>query len=409
MTTAIVAARRGLIDLHRWTRALLSRRALIPLGLAALAWQAPGAGRIIVDTIAEAYLQVSVFVAATLVLIHGAEHLFRFDLAAIMARHRRVQVPFAAFLGALPGCGGAIVVVTQYVNGHVGFGGLIAVLTATMGDAAFLLLSQEPVTALLVFALGSGVGTLAGYVVEAIHGPDFLRRKALAGPEEAGRRAAIGRRPRRTYGLGPLWLALMVPGMLLAIPIAARIDANAWFGGLAPYEPVTWLGFAGGVLALLMWSAHLTTEPGRLCEPGATAATPGAGDRDAARPALGARVINDTNFVTVWVIAAFLSFELGVHFSGADVAGWFAVWAPLTPLIAVLVGFLPGCGPQIIVTTLYLTGAIPMAALLGNAISNDGDALFPAIALAPRAAIVATLYTGIPALIVGYGAYMLAP
>lgn len=409
MTTAMLAARRGLIDLQRMLREPLYWRALVPMGLLALAWQVPGAGRIIVDTIAEAYLQVSVFVAATLALIHGAERLFRFDLAAAMAHHRRAQVPFAAFLGALPGCGGAIVVVTQYVNGHVGFGGLIAVLTATMGDAAFLLLSREPSTALLVFALGMGVGTLSGYVIEGIHGPDFLRREAIAGPAEARRRAAIGRRPRQMRRLDPAWIALMLPGMVLAIPIAARIDANAWFGALAPYEPVTWLGFAGGVLALLMWSAHLSAGPGVLHGPETPSDHAGAGpdERRPGRPSLRARVINDTNFVTVWVIAAFLLFELAVLISGAELGGWFAVWAPLTPLIAVLVGFLPGCGPQIIVTTLYLTGAIPMAALLGNAISNDGDALFPAIALAPRAAIVATLYTGIPALIVGYGAYLL--
>ncbi|MDZ7748308.1 MAG: putative manganese transporter [Halofilum sp. (in: g-proteobacteria)] len=139
--------------------------------------------------------------------------------------------------------------------------------------------------------------------------------------------------------------------------------------------------------------------------PTALAATP---TTAASRPpTLRSRVINDTNFVTVWVLAAFLLFELGIHFTGADLGGWFAAWAPLAPLIAVLVGFLPGCGPQIIVTTLYLTGVIPMGALLANAISNDGDALFPAIALAPRAAIVATLYTGVPALLVGYGVYFL--
>lgn len=40
-------------------------------------------------------------------------------------------------------------------------------------------------------------------------------------------------------------------------------------------------------------------------------------------------------------------------------------------------------------------------------IANDGGALFPAIALAPRAAILATLYSAIPALIVGYGWFML--
>ena len=68
----------------------------------------------------------------------------------------------------------------------------------------------------------------------------------------------------------------------------------------------------------------------------------------------------------------------------------------------ILVGFIPGCGPQIIITTLYLNGVIPFAAMIGNAISNDGDALFPAIALAPKMAIIATLYSAIPALIISY-------
>jgi hypothetical protein len=52
---------------------------------------------------------------------------------------------------------------------------------------------------------------------------------------------------------------------------------------------------------------------------------------------------------------------------------------------------------------------LPFAALIGNAISNDGDALFPAIALNPRAALIATGYSAIPALVVAYGFYILAP
>ena len=78
-----------------------------------------------------------------------------------------------------------------------------------------------------------------------------------------------------------------------------------------------------------------------------------------------------------------------------------AAWIFL-PLLAVLVGFIPGCGPQVLVTTLYLNGIIPFAALIANSISNDGDALFPAIALTPKMAIIATLYSGIPALIISY-------
>ena len=74
---------------------------------------------------------------------------------------------------------------------------------------------------------------------------------------------------------------------------------------------------------------------------------------------------------------------------------------------AILIGFLPGCGPQILVTGLYLQGAVPFSAQLGNAISNDGDALFPAIALSPKAALLATVYSAVPAIIVGYGYYYL--
>jgi hypothetical protein len=55
------------------------------------------------------------------------------------------------------------------------------------------------------------------------------------------------------------------------------------------------------------------------------------------------------------------------------------------------------------VTTFYLNGLVPLSAQLGNAISNDGDALFPAIALAPKTAILATAHTSIPALLVAYG------
>jgi len=407
MTTLFLAARRGLRVFRRWSA--LDWRVLIPLALVSLAILSPAAGRIIIESISEAYLTVSVFVAATLAVVYGAERLFKFDSGELMVRHRRWQVPIAALLGALPGCGGAIIVVTQYVRGQVGFGALIAVLTATMGDAAFLLLAREPLTALLVFAIGIIVGTISGYLMDATHGPEFLRQAASNDPSPGPDPRNRGRSPRSTRLFHPLWLGLMVPGLILALPVAFQADPNQWFGPLAWLQPATLLGFTGGVLAIAMWCLHFTANPAHHyagVNPGDRAGEcipPGRSHQSS----ILARVINDTNFVTVWVIAAFLFYELGVHFSGADIAGWFAVWAPFTPLIAVLVGFLPGCGPQIVVTTLYIGGALPLGALIANAISNDGEALFPAIALTPRAAIIATLYTGIPALIVGYAFYFL--
>ena len=102
-------------------------------------------------------------------------------------------------------------------------------------------------------------------------------------------------------------------------------------------------------------------------------------------------------------------YDYAAAYAGLDLESAFKSVGFLLPLIAVLVGFIPGCRPQVLVATLYVNSVIPFVALIGNAISNDGHALFPAIALNPSAAVVATGYSAIPALIVAYGFYFLAP
>ena len=118
---------------------------------------------------------------------------------------------------------------------------------------------------------------------------------------------------------------------------------------------------------------------------------------------LPSRVADMTNFITFWVICGYIAYGLVAEVFNFDLAALFNAWLYFVPLIAVFVGFIPGCGPQIVVTTLYVNGVIPFSAQLANAISNDGDALFPAIAIAPKAAILATIYTSLPALVIGYG------
>jgi hypothetical protein len=115
----------------------------------------------------------------------------------------------------------------------------------------------------------------------------------------------------------------------------------------------------------------------------------------------------ETAFVGTWVFAAYLAYELGVFAIGGE----HVIEAALTStgltavLIGAAVGLIPGCGPQIIFVSLYLKGMFPFAALLANAISQDGDALFALIALDPKSAFWSTVYNTIPALIVGILAY----
>jgi hypothetical protein len=249
------------------------------------------------------------------------------------------------------------------------------------------------------------VGILFGYLIDAVHGPDFLRVQAKETVTEQPFIHSGGASPV----LRPLWIALLLPGLLFGVLTAFQIDANALFGPLANISPATWLGFAGAGLALAMWGSVSSRSFYQCVAAGDVEHRLGEKPPRQARSGNGtiARVVADTNFVTVWVVAAYLIYELGVYYSGVDLKAWFEVWAPVVPMVGVLVGFLPGCGPQIVVTTLYLNGVIPLSAQIGNAISNDGDALFPAIALAPRTAVIATLYSAIPAIIVAYCYYWL--
>ena len=155
-------------------------------------------------------------------------------------------------------------------------------------------------------------------------------------------------------------------------------------------------GTLGGLLCLLMWIlgkpplSQISAEPYK-----------------ASTSFIIFRTIRDTIFVTNWVVLGFVAFELTMYVTGANLESWTGSWTPLLPLLAIMIGFIPGCGPQIITTSLYLAGVIPFSAQIGNAISNDGDALFPAIALAPKAAFYATLYSTIPALILSYAYYFI--
>ncbi|WP_235439147.1 putative manganese transporter [Candidatus Rhodobacter oscarellae] len=354
-----------------------SKRLVVALILIGLIF-APGAlGEVTQEMVADAYLAVSVFVAATLLLFYSAERVFNFDIGEALKGSRGAQVPLAALLGATPGCGGAVVVVAAYSSGKVGFGAVVATLTATMGDAAFLLIATRPDAAVIVLPLSIGVGILSGCIVDAVNTTEF--RATTRATELV---PAIG----KTRPQDMLFLGLALPGLAVGAAGLMQVEILSILG----VDPL-WLAITGTVLGLLIWA----TSPLKAMTSNTDSPV--------------TRMAEETSFIAVWVIGAFLAYEYAVAFLGLDLAAWFNAIAPVLPLIAVLVGFVPGCGPQILVTTLYINGVIPFAALIGNAISNDGDALFPAIALNPRAAIAATLYSAVPALVVAYGFFFLAP
>tara|TARA_B100000965_G_scaffold404688_1_gene436232 strand:- start:1343 stop:2476 length:1134 start_codon:yes stop_codon:yes gene_type:complete len=317
----------------------------------------------------DAYIQVTVFVAATLLLFFGLEHFFKIDIGILLKKGDNWQVPMASLLGALPGCGGAVVVITAFARGNIRLGAMVAALIATMGDAAFLLLAKEPTTYIRLIGISMFAAIVSGWMVDRFH-----RGELYSSEVKHIKNVRIGELRSRDK----LFMALAAPGLILGILQLALVDISDF--GIIVFS----LGVFGALFTTAVWAISPITAV------------------SSSRDHPFTRSSEETSFVTIWVIAGFLAYEYAYSFFGLDLEVLAeAAWIFL-PLLAVLVGFIPGCGPQVLVTTLYLNGIIPFAALIANAISNDGDALFPAIALTPKMAIIATLYSGIPALIISY-------
>jgi hypothetical protein len=362
--------------------ARLLKKSFLAIAILVMAFQTNNFGEMVRSTLVDAYLQVSVFVGFTLFILIGMDALTRFNISYILDKTKKYHVVMASLLGALPGCGGAIVVVTQYIQGRISFGSLVAVLTATMGDAAFLLLTAEPLTGLFIFGLGAFVGAISGYIVDQIHGANYLQGDSKIKVEFE----KISKNFVSKFNI--FWTLIFIPGFVIGLFVAFQQDVDQLLSIPDGLSIVNSIGAAGAILCIFMWSLNPLSD--FQCS------------TDRSRNLL-SRVVDTTNFVTTWVICGFLTFEIFIYFTEYNLKTFFEIWLPFVPLMAVLFGFLPGCGPQIVVTTFYLNGFIPLSAEIGNAISNDGDALFPAIALTPKAAIVATLYSAIPAIIFAYG------
>ena len=327
---------------------------------------------------ANAYLSVSVFVAITLFVFLYFEKSKTYSLSKLFKNNVNLQIPIAGFLGAIPGCGGAIIVVTQYLQGNITFGCLVAVLTSTMGDAAFLILAKQPTNALLIFSICMIVGIITGFLV------NYIIPNKRASIDVTKINLKLGEIQNKYHlSLYRFWLVIFIPGFFLGILSQFQINLVK----ILNFDIYYFLGCSGALLAMFIWAINPFSDKAISVDTSRNIQSKG---------------IDMTNFVTVWVIIGFLVFDLGIYFTGIDFKKLFEVMLPLTPLLAIFIGFVPGCGPQILTATLYLNGYIPFSAEIGNAISNDGDALFPAIAICPKDAILATIYSAVPAVIVAY-------
>jgi len=79
------------------------------------------------------------------------------------------QVVVAALLGSVPGCMGGFATVSLYTHRLFSFGALVAMMIASSGDEAFVMLAMIPDKALVIFAVLFVIAVIAGVVVDRIY------------------------------------------------------------------------------------------------------------------------------------------------------------------------------------------------------------------------------------------------
>jgi hypothetical protein len=251
-----------------------------------------------------------------------------------------------------------------------------------MGDAAFILIASKPQAALIILPITLIAGIITGYISLPFSNkiaPSIIPKKNsnIALPDN--------KIPTIFY---KIWLYFLIPAVMLGLINAFNASFEIPLFG---YDIIGIFAFVAAMSCLLMWVFNPLTD-----------IQMAAIHENSIR-----KTVDTTCFVSVWVITAFVCFELINLFTEGKMFDYLLFFGPFIPLIAILIGFIPGCGPQIMITSMYVGGQIPLAAQLGNSISNDGDALFPALAISARVAILATLYSAIPAVIVAYLWYYL--
>ena len=384
---------------------------------------------IIVVSMRDAFLAVTVFVAAMVLFFSWLQYISAGRFVDTIRANTAWQPVIGALMGITPGCGGAIVMMPMYARGYVTYGTVIATLIATLGDAAFVLIGAAvtdpsfiaPVIAVHIISLVIGISW--GYLVDAlkITPSNPLGKFSSNYNDNSPSRTIIqngnnenmgevfddlGREEKTGWGYFLLhqgytvWWIVTSLGLIFAILLLVWSAQDADFALEISYNPltldgfITWIGLIGTSLSIILYISQKNWI--------SDDSEASIGDKLYSMRETMIHSASETAFVTFWVMSAYLIFEFSMLFSGmteADLAlygdGIIAV------ILAAAIGLIPGCGPQIIAITAYTKDLISFPALVANAISQDGDALFPLLVRHRVASIWATVHTTIPALIVG--------
>ena len=278
-------------------------------------------------------------------------------------KNRRVgQVLLSAALGAVPGCMGGFASVSLYTHGLISFGALIAMMIASSGDEAFVMLAMFPGKSAWIFLILFVIAVVVGLLVDLFHSKYDGCHSMNVHDED--RETEHEHHRSRHYGLKRILLFLGVVlfiGALLAGWLegdeAGADDAVAGFNLLSE----DWMYWLFAALSLAVLGVLLF-----------------AGDHFVEEHLWKHIVSHHLPGIFLWTFGTILL--IGVLMSYLDVTSWISENTLLMILLAAAVGIIPESGPHLVFVSLYAAGVVPLPVLMASCISQDGHASLPLLA-----------------------------
>ena len=341
-------------------------------------------------------LVITMMLMIEFINIHSGGRLF-----SKLLKHRFGQVVLGAGLGIIPGCVGGFAAVSMYSHKLLSFGALIAMMIATSGDEAFVMLAMIPKNALILCAALFVVAVLVGWIV------DLLTKKGskdtycdegfqLHDEHHHGNPVHEKSTLRNLRHASAERIALLLGVVIFIIALAFGLlehdhehehEAVETASHLNIFDEY-WINLFFALLSLfVVWFIATANE-------------------HVIKEHLWDHVICK-HFLPIflWTFGALLVIELGLHYLNME--SWINSNIPWMILLAVLVGIIPESGPHLLFVTLFASGMVPFAVLLASSISQEGQASLPLLAESKRSFVKAKLINALVAAIAGYGCYLI--
>ena len=326
------------------------------------------------------------------------------------------QIVVSALLGWIPGCMGGFASVSLFSHGMISFGALVAMLIATSGDEAFVMLTLFPGKALWISLLILVIGIIVGVLIDYV-GPKLgLKPYALKGcgemqlheedlqklehehthehdPEHWHETASGKTRQKRhllTWKRGLLFFGIALYIFALATGMLEHEHEGmeeAEHGGFNLLSE-DWMNLLFAAVSVIMLgvaafgSDHFVEE--HLWQH---------------------IIVRHVPKIFAWTFGVLVA--LGFIMEFVDVSAWISANIPLMILLATLIGIIPESGPHLIFVTLFAAGVAPAPVLIASCISQDGHASLPLLAESKGAFLRAKAINCVIALIIGFAAWAL--